>query len=450
MPSCLRWCTPNVWHVKKITQWVAGAVAAIVLALVVGWALFVPAADWVAARDVGHVTGATRVQRLQTARDAAQGRLLTFGAGLVATGALAFTAVNFVLSRRTYDLTEQGQVTERYSRGIELLGSEKVDVRIGAIYALGRVAWDSARDYGTVMDVLAAFIREHSREQVQDPAVYPQPVMKVRADVEAALVVIGDRDRAREGALVNLAGTDFTRADLTGAVLSDSDFTGAIFTDADLTRAVMTGAKLTGAKFINANLTDADLSNAKLNYAELAGARLTHAKFTGADLALGRLANVRFDDADLAGAKLSQAGLADASLANANLTRASLNKAVLSNANLTRANLTQASLSGARLDGADLRDANFTNAAVNVADLTGADVRGALFTGANFAGARWPEDTDVPEGWRRDERGRLQQDDAQIEQIRAGLQERPGPPTAQWDGIMAPDPWPTLPLGRSH
>ena len=415
-----------MWPVKKVAQWAGGIAAGVVLALAVGWALFIPAADWIAAHDVGHVTGAARVQRLQTARDAAQGRLLTFGAGLVATGALAFTAVNFVLSRRTYDLTEQGQVTERYSRGIELLGSEKVDVRIGAIYALGRVAWDSPRDYATVMDVLAAFIREHSREQVQDPAVYPQPVMKVRADVEAALVVIGRRDRARAGTLVNLAGADFTRADLTGAVLSDSDFTRAIFTDADLTRAVLTGTKLTGAKFINANLTDADLSDAKLNYAELAGARLTHAKFTGADLALGRLANVSFDDADLAEAKLSQAGLAGASLANANLSSARLNKAVLSNAKLKGANLTRASLSGARLDGADLRDADFTNAALKMADLTGADIRGAMLTGADFTGARWPSGTDMPDGWQRDASGRLQQDDAQIEQIRAGMQGRPG------------------------
>jgi uncharacterized protein YjbI with pentapeptide repeats len=443
MPLCLSRCALNVWHVKKVTQWAGGIAAGVVLALAVGWALFIPAADWIAAHDVGHVTGATRVQRLQTARDAAQGRLLTFGAGLVATGALAFTARSFVLSRRTYDLTEQGQVTERYSRGIELLGSEKVDVRLGAIYALGRVAWDSARDHATVMDVLAAFIREHSREQVPDPAVYRQHVMKVRADVEAALVVIGRRDRAHDSRLINLAGMDFTGADLTGAVLADTDFTAAVFTDADLTRADLTGAKLTGVKFIRANLAEADLSGARLNYAELGGARLIGAKLTGADLALGRLVGAHFDGADLTDAKLSQAALAGANLARTNLTGARLNKASVSNARLNGANLTRASLSGARLDGAHLRDANFTNAALNMADLTGADIAGATFAGANLTSARWPENTDVPEGWQRDARGRLQQDDAQIEQIRAGLQERPGPPVAQWDGVMPPDPVPS-------
>jgi hypothetical protein len=68
------------------------------------------------------------------------GRLLTLGAGLFAAGALVFTAQNFVLtrravelSRRTLDLTEQGQVTDRYTKAIEQLGSEKPDVLIGGI-----------------------------------------------------------------------------------------------------------------------------------------------------------------------------------------------------------------------------------------------------------------------------------------------------------------------------
>jgi len=56
-------------------------------------------------------------------------------------------------------------VADRYTKAIEQLGSDKFDVRIGGIYALERIARDSARDHPTVMDVLAAFIREHSHEQ---------------------------------------------------------------------------------------------------------------------------------------------------------------------------------------------------------------------------------------------------------------------------------------------
>jgi hypothetical protein len=114
--------------------WLAGGIAAVVLVLAVVWVLFVPAADWLAHHDVGSAKGAP----LRTARDAARGRLLTLAAGLFALGALVYTARNFTLSR-------EGQVTDRYTKAIEQLGSDKLDVRIGGIYALERVARDSAK-----------------------------------------------------------------------------------------------------------------------------------------------------------------------------------------------------------------------------------------------------------------------------------------------------------------
>ena len=48
---------------------------------------------------------------------------------MFAAGALVLTALNFNLSRRTFELTEQGQVTDRFTKAIEQLGSDKLDVR---------------------------------------------------------------------------------------------------------------------------------------------------------------------------------------------------------------------------------------------------------------------------------------------------------------------------------
>jgi hypothetical protein len=100
-------------------RWLVG-IAAVVLAATIVWALFVPVPAWLARYDVGSATPA-----VQTARDAARGRLLTLGAGLLAAEALVFTARNFTLSRRTFELTEQGQVTDRYTKAIEQLGSKE-------------------------------------------------------------------------------------------------------------------------------------------------------------------------------------------------------------------------------------------------------------------------------------------------------------------------------------
>jgi hypothetical protein len=96
-------------------RWLIGGIAVVLLAVAVSWVLVVPAADWLARHDVG----SGRAPLLQTARDAARGRLLTLGAGLFAAAALLFTARNFTLSR-------EGQVTDRYTKAVEQLGSDKL------------------------------------------------------------------------------------------------------------------------------------------------------------------------------------------------------------------------------------------------------------------------------------------------------------------------------------
>ena len=136
----------------RAIRWMAWIVV-VVLALVIVWALFVPLAAWLAHHDVGSGKGALH----ETAVDNARGPA-ALGAGLFAAGALVFTARNFTLSR-------EGQVTDRYTKAVEQLGSDKIDVRIGGIYALERIARDSARDHPTAMEVLTAFIRDHSHEQ---------------------------------------------------------------------------------------------------------------------------------------------------------------------------------------------------------------------------------------------------------------------------------------------
>ena len=280
---------------SQSTRWLVGGIAAVVVALAIGWVLLVPAADWLASHDVGHVAGALRTSRIQTARDAARGRLLTLGAGLFAAGALIFTALNFNLlrrnseqadqwQRRTHELTEQGQVTDRYTKAIEQLGSEKLDVRIGGTYALERVARDSEKDHPTVMEVLAAFIREHSHEQWPKSQSHDArtPDRQTRPDVQAALTVIGRRDVKRDKQPIDLSGADLTRADLTGVDLTDAHLTSARLVHADLTKAKLTGAHLNGAHLNGADLSGADFTGAHLNGANLTA--LTGANFSGAHL----------------------------------------------------------------------------------------------------------------------------------------------------------------------
>ncbi len=367
-----RWAT-----LPRGVRRLVGGIPAVVLALAIAWVLFVPTADWLAHHDVASAKGPL----LQTARDAARGRLLTLGAGLLAAGALLFTARHFTLSR-------EGQVTDRYTKAIEQLGSEKLDVRIGGIYALERVARDSTTDHPTVMEVLTAFIREHSHEPwpPSDPA-GRERARSTRPDVQAAVTVVGRRDAKRDIERINLGGADLTRADLTRAHLDGAHLTGATLTGATLTGATLTGAHLTGADLTGADLTVAHLDGANLYGAHLTGATLTVAHLDGANLT----------DADLTVAGLYGAHLTGADLTGADLTVAHLDGADLTRADLSRADLTRAHLTFAQLDGAQLDGAHLFGAT-----LTGATLTRAHLTGAHLTGARWPVDAPVPEGWKLD------------------------------------------------
>ena len=109
------------------------------------------------------------------------------GAGLLATGALAIAARNIALSR-------QGRLTGRYAKAVEQLGSAELDVRIGSIHTLERVAREAPADHPAVMEILASFIREHSPPQwpPADPGGQVRE-RSLRPDVQAAMTVVGRR-----------------------------------------------------------------------------------------------------------------------------------------------------------------------------------------------------------------------------------------------------------------
>lgn len=302
--------------------------------------------DLIARHDIGNVAGLTRTLRLQQARDAARGRLLTLGAGLFAAGALIFTAQNYRVARKTLEVTEQGQVTDRYTKAIKQLGSAHIDVRIGGIYALERIAVDSPRDHSTVTEVLAAFIREHSRTE-GSPRKSGQAVTRrsrMRPDVQAALTVVGRREVSNDIRLVDLSGADLSGADLTLANLAEADLRGVNFSEAWAASAIFTNACLVSATFeratiFNAAFIKADLSGANFTQADLTDADLTEANLTGADLSGAILIGVNAMYASLVGAKLGGATIDGVNFTRANLTD-------IMDADLKGANLFEAKLNG--------------------------------------------------------------------------------------------------------
>jgi hypothetical protein len=253
------------------------------------------------------LTQAERQQMTTTERveavNAARHTLIQAATGLVVIGGVVFTAQglwytaeSLDASRQAQRTAEQGQITDRYTKAVEQLGATKMDVRLGGIYALERLAQDSPRDHQTVYDVLAAFVREHDPK----PSVKDKDLAAMSTDVQAALTVIGRRDATRDKRApdlhrIRIPYADLSGADLSGANLFRANLTNVTLAGANLTGAHLFDADLTGADLLRANLFRADLTDADLSGANLFRANLTDADLTGADLT----------DADLTGADLT-------------------------------------------------------------------------------------------------------------------------------------------------
>ena len=199
--------------------------------------------------------------------------------GLAAVIALMFSYLAVKATGAQLQITEQGQITDRYNAAITSLGSASTDTRIGCIYALQRIMQDSSRDQSTVIAVLCAYIRDHAPIGTAGPR--SSTPSHPGTDVQAALTVIGGRPFAHEHPAV----IDLDHTQLAGAVLN-GDFTGA-----DLDGARLIGADLTRATLAHAHLIGADLARAYLDNADLTGADLSGAHLTGADLSGAKLAN---------------------------------------------------------------------------------------------------------------------------------------------------------------
>jgi Pentapeptide repeats (8 copies) len=201
----------------------------------------------------GDLSQASADARLQ----AASGFRTALVAGLAGLAALG----SLVMASRTYRLTQQGQLTDRYTKAIEQLGSDKQDVRLGGLYALERIAKDSAQDRATIAEVLAAFIRGHAPwpparpdQPHEDTPIQEIPYLRYRAaDVQAALTVLGRQPSMTRSQPPNLSDTDLRRADLSNANLQ--------------------GARLLGTRLQGTNLRAAQLQRVNLFGAQLHGAR---------------------------------------------------------------------------------------------------------------------------------------------------------------------------------
>jgi hypothetical protein len=394
---------PKAVVVPAVALW--GAVALLFLTGLFWLPVFLWRHDFAAAEDPGWDLRWTFIT------------LAAVTAALSAVIALPFTLLRTRYSSRQTDAEEEGLLTDRINKAVEGLGAEKevnrlgrnihsthedekrnafqwdgdpdpvpegatdrkngdwanialtqpnLEVRIGAIYALERIAQRNVEEvHVQIMEILCAYIRENApaKDDPDEPEdwlkeseddgpledgreegrkAYKAELRnwleraKPRTDIRVALEVIGRRSdsqclaEARYGAAPPDATFVFDEApDETPAEAEGEDDA------ADLRRRVdawkeragryagyrldLRGADLRGADLSPLNLVGADLREARLQGADLWGARLQGANLWGARLQGAVLGKARLQGADLWEARLQGAVLWEARLQGADL-----------------------------------------------------------------------------------------------------------------------------------
>jgi Pentapeptide repeats (8 copies) len=228
--------------------------------------------------------------------------LVAFLAVLGTLGGLYYTAMTYrfandkgqetaALTAGTLRLNERGQITDRYAKAIEMLGSSIPEVCIGGTYALGQIMRDNSAHEKDIVDVLSAFVRRKAKrtsdlslpwrddeaERDETKPSFPiQAALDVLAEKRSLAAPVDLRDSDLRGARLRnaqLQGATLYRCYLYKAKLSDANFTNAHFRYADLT-----GADLRGAVLLGADLREADLRDAKITVGGLLPEQLDQAK----------------------------------------------------------------------------------------------------------------------------------------------------------------------------
>ncbi len=200
-------------------------------------------------------------------------------------------------------VSERGQITESMGQAITQIGTfndknPNIEVRLGGIYSLERIARDSDRDYAKIMDILCAYVRSTALRK----SGYSRSATNIREDIQSAIDVLGSEIEELSSLgkkpkfrinleNCNLSGYNFSEGDFNkhtendknGAIFDKSkfeksrfyktDLSYASFDKADLTKAVFEEAILKGARLVAANCKGVIFKNTKVHGADFSNAK---------------------------------------------------------------------------------------------------------------------------------------------------------------------------------
>ena len=218
-------------------------------------------------------------------------------AGLIA---LPITLNRLQLTNRQTQAEEEGLITDRINAAVLGLGAEKtvkvteegqvvertepnIEVRIGAILALERIAQKNLDVHIQIMEILCEYLQNNCfwmptvrLESDESPPV--EKLISPRADIQRALKVLGTKSPEQKAYEIaskyrmSIRNCDFSACNLRGL-----SFIGAIFYNCNFLKADAYDTNFKGARFVSCNFDFINISRSDLTGAQLEDVNWNHA-----------------------------------------------------------------------------------------------------------------------------------------------------------------------------
>lgn len=270
-------------------------------------------------------------------------------------------------SEKQAELAEIGQITERYIKAVDQLGSDKLEIRLGGIYGLEKVAKLSQDLRKQVFEVLTAFIRENAK---LSDSLLKEDYMP-RIDIQAVITVLGRRETLKTNDNLDLSNSLLVEYEFKGDFVqtnfSNSNCDYAIFSGSNCAYASFNDASCDRAEFIFTNLYKASLTGSIANNANFSTANLDDSNFDNAELTSTIFNQTVIKNSDFNGANLTKAFFDIAKIRKTYFIDAICEKVIFRSVEFTDTDFRRADLEGAMFetskhDNSNFEDANLENA----------------------------------------------------------------------------------------
>lgn len=85
--------------------------------------------------------------------------------------ALHYNRKQTFAAEKSINIAQEGLkngLIEQLRGAVDQLGNEKLEIRLGGIYALERISNESEKDYWPIMEILTAYVRENSSAEISE------------------------------------------------------------------------------------------------------------------------------------------------------------------------------------------------------------------------------------------------------------------------------------------